>query len=157
MEMTRKEFFVKTAQGIVVIALPSVFSSFLESCNTPTSPNGNATALLVLQGFLLNGIVTVTIDPSSAFAKSGIAAMVNYTSGSLLIDHTSGTLYNAFTAICTHQGCTISSFDSGSSQFVCGCHGSRFDLSGKVAQGPASAPLQQYQTQFSNNQLIITL
>jgi Rieske Fe-S protein len=156
MNITRKDFFVKTAQGIAILSLPSIFSSFLESCNSPTAPISAAT-LPVLQGTFSNGIVTVGIDPSSSLAKAGGAAIINNSSGPLLIDHPSGTTYNAFSAICTHQGCTISNYDSGSSQFVCLCHGSRYDINGKVVQGPASTALQQYQTSFSNNQLLITL
>jgi cytochrome b6-f complex iron-sulfur subunit len=158
MKTTRKEFFVKSAQGMAIMSLPVLFSSFLESCNTiTTSPNMSASPLPALQGTTSNGTVTVAINSSSPLAKTGSAGIVNYSSGSILVDHPSVNVYNAFTSICTHQGCLINSFDSGSNQFICLCHDSRFDINGKVAQGPASSPLQQFQTQFTNNQLIITL
>jgi Rieske Fe-S protein len=54
----------------------------------------------------------------------------------------------------THQACTITGH--GNQTFVCPCHGSQFDTSGRVLSGPAPAPLPRYQTQFANNVLTIT-
>jgi Rieske Fe-S protein len=45
-----------------------------------------------------------------------------------------------FSAICTHQGCTVGSVQGG--QILCPCHGSRFDAqTGAVISGPARLPL----------------
>jgi cytochrome b6-f complex iron-sulfur subunit len=44
----------------------------------------------------------------------------------------------ALSLVCTHLGCTLESRSDG---FACPCHGSRFDLLGKVKRGPASKPL----------------
>jgi Rieske Fe-S protein len=46
----------------------------------------------------------------------------------------------AFSAVCTHAGCTVSGISEG--VITCPCHGSTFRVAdGSVAQGPASAPL----------------
>lgn len=48
--------------------------------------------------------------------------------------------YKAFSAVCTHQGCVVSSVADGS--INCACHGSRFAVAdGSVQQGPATQPL----------------
>lgn len=48
----------------------------------------------------------------------------------------------AFTAICTHQGCTVGSVEDG--EIVCPCHGSRFSIEdGSATKGPATAPLTE--------------
>ena len=46
----------------------------------------------------------------------------------------------AFSAVCTHQGCTVNSVAGGA--IDCPCHGSSFDATtGAVRRGPASRPL----------------
>jgi Rieske Fe-S protein len=51
--------------------------------------------------------------------------------------------YAAFSAICTHAGCTVA-FLKKTSQFQCPCHGGRYDAkTGKVLDGPPPAPLPQ--------------
>jgi Rieske Fe-S protein len=47
--------------------------------------------------------------------------------------------FNGFSAICTHAGCTVAEVVGAS--INCPCHGSRFNLDGTVAKGPASRPL----------------
>jgi Rieske Fe-S protein len=50
-----------------------------------------------------------------------------------------GTVHG-FSAVCTHQGCTVDNISGG--VISCPCHGSRFDAqTGAVVGGPAPAPL----------------
>jgi Rieske Fe-S protein len=52
---------------------------------------------------------------------------------------TAGT-FKAFSAVCTHQGCTVSKVEN--AQIICACHNSVFDATtGAVVSGPAKAPL----------------
>ena len=46
----------------------------------------------------------------------------------------------ALTAICTHNGCTVTT--SGEEGFLCPCHESEYDQQGRVTQGPARLPLR---------------
>jgi cytochrome b6-f complex iron-sulfur subunit len=79
---------------------------------------------------------------------------VRSSAGDVLVAHTAQGSFTALSALCTHQACEITGFANQS--FVCPCHGSVFNTSGGVVSGPASAPLHQYQTQFSNNVLTIS-
>jgi Rieske Fe-S protein len=48
--------------------------------------------------------------------------------------------FKAFTAVCTHQGCTVGSVSGGA--IHCPCHGSAFSIKdGSVVNGPATQPL----------------
>lgn len=48
--------------------------------------------------------------------------------------------FHAFTAICTHQGCIVSTVSGGT--INCPCHGSKYSsVNGSVVNGPAPLPL----------------
>jgi Rieske Fe-S protein len=48
--------------------------------------------------------------------------------------------FHAFTAICTHQGCIVSTVSG--STINCPCHGSKYSsVNGSVVNGPATLPL----------------
>jgi cytochrome b6-f complex iron-sulfur subunit len=49
----------------------------------------------------------------------------------------------AFSAKCTHEGCTIT-YQPGQSVLWCPCHDGRFDLNGRVLSGPPPQPLLKY-------------
>jgi Rieske Fe-S protein len=59
----------------------------------------------------------------------------------------------AFSATCTHQGCTVSSVAQG--RIVCPCHGSVFDAAtGAVVSGPATRPLPAVAVVIRNGQVL---
>jgi Rieske Fe-S protein len=48
--------------------------------------------------------------------------------------------FKCFSAVCTHQGCLVSSVSDG--HIICECHGSAFSIEdGSVVNGPATQPL----------------
>lgn len=50
--------------------------------------------------------------------------------------------FKCFSAICTHNGCTVGSVANGT--IDCPCHGSKFNVAdGSVAKGPATKPLPE--------------
>lgn len=50
---------------------------------------------------------------------------------------------HAVSALCTHQGCQVA-FNAVEQSWDCPCHGSRFDVDGRVLDGPAKKPLQKH-------------
>lgn len=57
-----------------------------------------------------------------------------------------------FSAICTHQGCTVRPQGA---KAVCPCHGSVFDaLTGKVLQSPAPSPLPKVAVTVDNGEVV---
>jgi Rieske Fe-S protein len=58
----------------------------------------------------------------------------------------------AFSAICTHRGCTVA---VAGVQLHCPCHGSRYDaLTGAVINGPAPRPLPAVAVEVSGNNVV---
>jgi Rieske Fe-S protein len=63
-----------------------------------------------------------------------------FNSQKVVVTRTAAGDVNAFTAICTHQGCLVSKVEDG--VIECLCHNSHFSAdTGKVISGPAPAPL----------------
>jgi len=56
--------------------------------------------------------------------------------------------------VCPHAGCTISF--NGTNQFPCPCHGSIFDESGNVVQGPATSGVKKYTCTLNGTKLTVT-
>jgi Rieske Fe-S protein len=48
---------------------------------------------------------------------------------------------HALSSVCTHQGCQVA-FNATERSWDCPCHGSRFDIDGRVLDGPATRPLE---------------
>ncbi|MCF3965435.1 Rieske (2Fe-2S) protein [Streptomyces fuscigenes] len=60
--------------------------------------------------------------------------------------------FKAFSAVCTHQGCTVASISDGTIQ--CPCHGSRYSIvDGSVKGGPAPKPLPPEQIKVSGDSI----
>ncbi len=62
--------------------------------------------------------------------------------------------FAAFSAICTHQGCTVNKVVNGT--IDCPCHGSKFAIAdGSVVHGPASRPLARRQITVSGDAIML--
>jgi cytochrome b6-f complex iron-sulfur subunit len=62
--------------------------------------------------------------------------------------------FYAMTATCTHLGCRTGYQAEGRSIF-CPCHGSRFDLDGRVTDGPAPRPLPRLELTLDRGYLVV--
>ncbi|MFE7902474.1 Rieske (2Fe-2S) protein [Streptomyces sp. NPDC057424] len=63
--------------------------------------------------------------------------------------------FKAFSAICTHQRCTLASVSDGT--INCPCHGSKFRIAdGAVAHGPATRPLPAEDIVVEGNSVRLT-
>ena len=87
----------------------------------------------------------------SSSASSGASALVSTSEvpdgGGTIIDGKNIVItqpqagsFKAFSAVCTHQGCIVSTVSDGT--IDCPCHGSKFSIKdGSVVNGPATRPL----------------
>jgi nitrite reductase/ring-hydroxylating ferredoxin subunit len=61
--------------------------------------------------------------------------------------------FHAFSAVCTHAGCTVGSVSGGT--INCPCHGSRFNITnGAVVNGPAASPLPPVSIKVQGNSIV---
>ena len=155
MKYNRREFFGKTFKGAAIIAIPGILSTVLESCNKNANPlnPSDISNLPTINTSSNNGTISLNINSSSPLKNTGSAALVRFQSGAILVSHPSGNSFNALSSICTHQGCTITEYDSNKQDFVCPCHGSVYNSSGKVVSGPAGSPLPTYQSNYNGGVL----
>ncbi|MFH0822744.1 MAG: Rieske (2Fe-2S) protein [Pseudomonadota bacterium] len=78
--------------------------------------------------------------PGSALAALKPDEPVHFPKSRALVIVDRGNNVTAFDERCTHKGCVLS-VDFAARAFPCPCHGSKFDFTGKVIQGPALTPL----------------
>ncbi|MDR3679605.1 MAG: Rieske (2Fe-2S) protein [Flavipsychrobacter sp.] len=136
--MERKDFLKKT---FAMCGLAMIPAAVLESCSksNTTAPSN----------------VNFTIDLS----VSANAALLNVggylVSNSVIVIHVSSGIYNAFSDICTHEGCSVG-YNATSAQISCPCHGGQFSpQTGAVISGPPPSALKQYTVTQSGNVLTI--
>jgi cytochrome b6-f complex iron-sulfur subunit len=149
---TRREFCGSACK----LGSAAAFLSIFEACGgSPTGPSDAAPSLASVPGTIVNGAVVVSINPGSPLASVGGAAIVQASTSNFLVARTGQAAFTALTAICTHEGCTVTGFTN--QVYVCPCHGSRYNTNGSVAQGPATQALRQFPTQFVNDVLTISI
>lgn len=154
---TSRREFCAHAISLVTVA------SLIEGCGSNGNPagpgggggGGSVPALSTVGGVINGNVVTVSNVSGTALSNVGSAALVQAGNTNVLAVRAGQDTIDAFTAICTHEQCVVTGFQSGA--FVCPCHGSQYTTSGAVRQGPATRSLQRFNTQFTNNVLTITV
>ncbi len=73
----------------------------------------------------------------------------------LIIVRKSENEYLVFSSICRHKKCNVR-YKGDRDLFVCPCHGSNYDMTGKVVKGPSTGNLPQYLAKVSGRKLVIT-
>jgi cytochrome b6-f complex iron-sulfur subunit len=118
------------------------------------SPSAVVPALSTINAGAVGGSIAISLDAASPLAAVGGAALVQTGAGNYLVARTAQDAFIALTAVCRHQGCTVSAYQN--QVYQCPCHGSQYSTSGTVVMGPATSPLRQFATHFAGNVLTIT-
>lgn len=149
----RRTFCVEACRALSLVGAGTWLSSCGGNAGEPSS--SNVASLPTLSGTISGSTVQVNAGSGSPIAAAGGAALVQSSAGSFLVTRISDVAATAVTAVCTHEGCTVTGIDS--QTYVCPCHGSRFNTNGGVVTGPATRSLQQFSTQVSGSVLTISL
>jgi cytochrome b6-f complex iron-sulfur subunit len=149
--VTRRHF----CAGACQVASGAALATIVSGCGgSPTSPGGSGSPLPVLAGRFAGAGVEVTVA-GSPLADAGGAALVESTAGVFLVSRNTDSSFTAIDAVCSHQSCTVTSFEG--TAYVCPCHGSRYDRTGRVLNGPATAALRRFPTSFTSGVVTIAL
>lgn len=149
---TRRVLLVQFAAGALAIAGVSTLAKGSYSAARTLSAGGKgggantgaATKNTSATSAPANGKVpanAVKLAPGNRLPKDQAATYPDPGDGSpdILIRNTDGSL-NAFSAVCTHAGCTVG-YENGT--IVCPCHGGEYNAeTGEVIAGPPPAPLE---------------
>lgn len=57
-------------------------------------------------------------------------------------------------AVCSHLGCLVN-YRKESREFVCPCHGGKYDIAGKNIAGPPPIPLTAYHVEVRNGMVMV--
>ena len=105
------------------------------------------------------GVLKLNVATYPALATVGGSVQLNFSPiyKPLTINRATTTEFVTLDSVCTHSGCRVNKFLSANGSMTCPCHGSRFDVYGRVIQGPANADLVSYKTAFAPISNIITV
>jgi Rieske Fe-S protein len=71
----------------------------------------------------------------------------------IVVTQASPGVFAGFSSTCTHAGCTVAEVADGT--INCPCHGSKFNLDGTVANGPATRPLEAKTVTVQGDSIIL--
>jgi cytochrome b6-f complex iron-sulfur subunit len=160
-EPSRRQFCAHACQAASLVAV----SAFLPACgggedSNPAGPSGGGGTTSALP--VINGTVagrTVSVPVSGSLANPGSAALVQVPAtvqpNVFLVFRDSATAFTALTAVCTHEGCTVDSFNG--QLYTCPCHGSKYTTAGGVANGPANSPLRVFPSTLAGTTLTFNI
>ena len=63
-------------------------------------------------------------------------------------------VFKGFSSTCTHKGCAVDKIADGT--IDCPCHGSKFNLDGSVANGPAQKPLEAQAITVQGDEIVLS-
>lgn len=123
-ELTRRLFVAGAgAAGITALAACSGYGSGGDPAPAPAAPTTGGGG-----GVALARTSDIPVGSGKIFSDQGV-----------VVTQPAEGEFQAFVTTCTHQGCTVNEIADGT--INCPCHGSKYNLDGSVAGGPAPRPL----------------
>jgi len=125
------------------LALGAAGLAAAAGCSTYGSDSGSTSSAPAAAGGVLGAAADVPVGGGKVFADKQV----------VVTQPAQGT-FAAFSAVCTHQGCTVDTVANGT--INCPCHGSKFKIAdGSVATGPASKPLPKKNVTVAGGQITL--
>ncbi len=97
----------------------------------------------------------VALDKADELPE-GSAMMFKFGGRPALLIHLKGGAWVAFSAVCTHLGCTVQ-FEGHKERIYCACHGGVYDpATGKNLSGPPPKPLRAFHVQVAAGKVVVS-
>ena len=146
MEHDRREFIKKALYGVFAL----LGLGFLFAGLRVLAPSGRQDRELVW----------FRLVPEDEVPRSGVkkSELVYTLSGKerkarVFIVSSSGKLA-VLSAVCSHLGCLVN-YRKESKEFVCPCHGGKYNIDGRNIEGPPPAPLTAYPVEVKNGMVMV--
>jgi cytochrome b6-f complex iron-sulfur subunit len=146
MEHSRREFITKALYGIFAL----FGLGFLLAGLRVLAPSGRQDRELAW----------FPLVPEDEVPRSGVkkSELVYALSGKerkarVFIVSSAGQL-TVLSAVCSHLGCLVN-YRKESKEFVCPCHGGKYDIAGRNISGPPPAPLTAYPVEIKNGVIMV--
>ena len=99
--------------------------------------------------------VTSVELPDAGTLAAGSALMFRFGSKPALLIHHANDTWVAFSAVCTHLGCTVQ-YEPQNNRIHCACHGGTYDPNtGKNISGPPPRPLTMFAVEVTNGKVVV--
>lgn len=165
--MDRRNFLSWIGVGALATSLPNVLAACSSSYETSTESTDTSTENIITSDAPLKtkkSEISDTPDADGFYSVGTLAAVAGggsiaskkfaNASGSLIVvaDPANPDAVVALDARCTHQGCSVE-LEGG--RLACPCHGSAFAIDGTVESGPATEPLEVFETKIEGDQIFV--
>ncbi|MEO5928862.1 MAG: Rieske 2Fe-2S domain-containing protein [Candidatus Kapaibacterium sp.] len=134
--------------------LERIFTASIFAVVAPMGLLGKSIPVISSSNGMLEGLYTLTLDQYPVLRNVGGSIKLTVAGKEIRVTRASETVISALSPVCTHQGCTVATFDTANMRFQCPCHGARYDATGKVLRGPATRPLTPYTLTFDGTNVI---
>lgn len=106
---------------------------------------------------MVNKQITISLNefPDLMKANGSLVGMASGYPNPIAIAQFGSGMFAAVDAICTHDRCTVS-YNALNVEFDCPCHGSTYEVDGRVIGGPAPLPLKTFIVSSDGTTLTIT-
>ena len=144
-DRSRRAFLADCGKVLGSAAIAAIVLPILQGCEPTSMPTIDEP---ITEPTDPDGRFGVSVADLSAANPVKVAPGLKGSNGKgILVTRISDTEYHALSMMCTHQGNTLNSTLTDGA-IVCPLHLSKFDLKGKVLQGPAEEPLKAYDAIF---------
>jgi cytochrome b6-f complex iron-sulfur subunit len=154
--LSRRTVLTVGAASVGIVALAACGSDSTKKAADPSGPGSSSGTSSTSQkggssGSADGGAADRLVALDSITVGEAVAASLSDGS-KVIVARPTATTAACFSAICTHQGCTVA---PAGKQLHCPCHGSIYNaVTGAVIQGPAPRPLPKVPVKVADGQVV---